>query len=73
MSLLLQFSPQFPIVIDFSVTNRPHRFIFVGYGLVASREIDDTQAPHAEGQSPAEIGARVIRPAVNDGRVHFCH
>jgi hypothetical protein len=41
------------VVVDLAVEHQPQAFIFIGHGLVASREVDDAQA--AEAQTDASV------------------
>ena len=65
-----QLPAQFPVVVDLAVEDEHERTILVVEGLVRPGEIDDGQAPEAQGGSAVvEIPFR-IGPAVGDGVGH---
>ncbi len=65
-----QLPAQFPVVVDLAVEDEHERAILVVEGLVRPGEIDDGQAPEAQGGAAVvEIPFR-IGPAVGDGIGH---
>jgi hypothetical protein len=53
---LLQAKPQIRRIKDFAVVDDPHRLPWVRHRLVAVREIQNAEPPHAQ----AELGRRII-------------
>jgi hypothetical protein len=47
MTAGLQLFPQFRVIVDFSIEYDPGSFVFVADRLVSSREIHNTEPPHA--------------------------
>src|SRR5882724_2856761 len=65
-----QIRAQFLEVIDLAIEDYPHGSVFVGHGLVAARQIDDAEAPHAEAAATGDMIAFIIRAAVPDLIAH---
>ena len=62
--------PQLLVIIDFAIKNHPHGAVFVRERLVAGREIDDAEAPHADAAASLDADALIVRTAVPDGLAH---
>ena len=56
--------PNFIVVVQLAVLNRPDASILVGERLVTALDIDDAQAPDPERDAVGRIGAAIIGPAM---------
>src|SRR6266566_5174536 len=65
-----QVRAQLAIVVDFAVEDHGNAFVFVINRLLASDEIDDRQAPHAEAHAVADYIAFRVRPAMDHAIAH---
>ena len=57
-------------VVNLAVLGGTEGPVFVGHGLMARAEIDHCQPPDSEGHGLIDVGALVVRPAVNEGGHH---
>jgi hypothetical protein len=60
-------------VVDLAVEHDPHRAVFVVDRLMAGREIDDAEAPHAERHAIGDPRTLVVRAAVPNHIAHAMH
>src|SRR5450631_2979697 len=58
------------VVVDFSVEDDPEGAIFVADGLVAGRQIDDAEAPHAQAHGTVRVHALIVGSAVHHRLAH---
>ena len=58
------------VIEDFSVEDDEVRCVFIGHGLMATRDIDNGKAAEAEGGPGVAIITGIIGPAVADGVRH---
>ena len=70
MPTRFQIRAQLAIVVDLAVEDHGNTFVFVINRLLASDEIDDRQAPHAQGHAVAYHIAFRVRPAMNHAVAH---
>ena len=61
---------QLAVVVDLAVEDHPDGAVLVGDRLVAGRDVDDAQAPHAERDAVLDVEALVVRSAVADDVAH---
>jgi hypothetical protein len=57
-------------IVNLTVINDPGAAIFVEDRLVAAREVDDTEATHAETRAIIDIEPLIVRAAVHDLLAH---
>ena len=69
----LELTPQFSIVVDLAITYEPQRALRVRKGLVAPGEVDDREAPHADGARAVRVKALVVGPAMHEDPAHCGH
>jgi hypothetical protein len=62
--------PQGSVVVDFAIENDPKRAVLVTDGLMASREVNDAEAAHAEANGAVGVDAVVIRSAMGHDIAH---
>src|SRR3990172_11770722 len=72
MSLLFQLVTQLFEIIDLSVANDPNRFVLVGNRLMASLQVNDAEAAHAEANTAVIIMPFIIRAAMHNHASHAC-
>ena len=65
-----QAGPQLLKVVNLSVANNPNCFIFVGDGLMPTREINDAQSSHSQGHAATKVHTLVVRAAMFDRFAH---
>jgi len=58
------------IVVDLAVKNDPGAAVLIGDGLLASGQIDDREAAHAETDATVYVKAVFVRTAVPDRLAH---
>ena len=51
MAALFQVSAQLAVVVDLAIKDNGDALVFVESGLFAREEVDDRQAPHAQGDA----------------------
>src|SRR5262245_59216820 len=61
---------QLLVVVDLAVEHDPNGSVFVRNRLVAVVQIDDAEAPHAEGNAVGQVDAFVVWSAVDHGVAH---
>src|SRR5262249_1140205 len=66
----LEFAAQLGEIVDLAVENDPDRLVFVVDGLLATGEVDDAEAAHAEAYGATNVDALVSGVAVNDRLAH---
>ena len=66
----LQFRHQFLEVVDFPVEHHHHRAILIEQRLLAGGEIDNRQAPVAQGHARFQMQSRFVRAAVGLAVIH---
>src|SRR4051812_10757925 len=65
-----QFCAKLGVVINFAIEDDPDRAVLVMDWLLAGRQIDDREPPHAECDARHDATSFVIRTAVADRRAH---
>jgi len=70
MASALEFGTELGKVVNFAVENNPDGSVFVKHRLVASSQIDDGKAAHAEARAVFYENAFVIRTAMYDRVAH---
>jgi hypothetical protein len=73
MAAALEFGTKFGKVVNLAVENDPGAAVFVKYGLMASREIDDTETAHAETSAVGDMDSLVVGAAIYDLLAHMVH
>jgi len=68
-----EFGTEVQEVVDFSVEDDPRIAFLVEYGLMASRDINNREAAHAETGAVDDIDAFVIGAAVHNRFAHTAH
>src|SRR5215469_1949953 len=58
------------MVVDFAIEHDPERVVFITERLMASREIDDAQAPHANPGTAFRVDAFIVRAAMRHYGAH---
>ena len=57
-------------VIDFTVENDPEALVFVVNGLLAARNVNDTESAHSQAGWAVRVDAFIVRTTVNDSLAH---
>jgi hypothetical protein len=70
VAALLEFRAKIGVVVDLTVEYDLERAVFVGHGLMAGGNIDDTQATVTEAELVFDENAGVVGPAM---RHHVSH
>ena len=68
-----QVRAQFLVVVDLAVEDDPHGTVLIGYRLVAGGEVDDAEAPHADGAAAIDVEALVVGTAMANLVAHRLH
>src|SRR5580692_9934042 len=70
VSALFEIGTQLWKVVNLAVEDHPDGSILVEHWLVASRQVDDTEAAHSQPSAVFDEDSFVIRSAVHDGLAH---
>ena len=70
MTAGLELAAQLAVVVNFAVEDDPDRARLVVHRLPAARQIDDAEAPHAEGEPRLNVHAFVVGSPVADHVAH---
>ncbi len=70
MAAGFEFAAQLREVVYLAIEDDPNALVFVVNGLVAAREIDNAEPPHAQAHRPASVNSLVVRPAMDDRLAH---
>src|SRR5437660_9134449 len=73
VSFCLKFVPQTKKIVNLSVENDPHGTVFVMDRLVATSDVDDAEAPHAQPHPTLGVYSLVVRAPVDNRSAHFMH
>jgi hypothetical protein len=66
----LELLAKFAVVIDFAVENYPGGAVPVVNGLLATLQVDDREAAHAEADGAVKIKAVVVWSTMANGSAH---
>ena len=70
MPALFELTPQLEVIVDFTVEHDPHSPVLVVNRLLAGRQVDNAQPPHAYADATGYVNAFVVRPAVRECLAH---
>src|SRR5271166_1002094 len=70
MAAAQEFRPQLLEIVNFTIEHNPDRSVLIKHRLVASSQIDDTEAAHPEAGSVFDEDAFIVRAAVHDCLAH---
>jgi hypothetical protein len=66
----LQRRTKLKVVVDLAVEDHPYGFVLVGDGLMSGVQVNDAEAPHADGAVAVQMVAFVVRAAVHNSAAH---
>jgi hypothetical protein len=73
MTAAFEFGPEFGEIVNLAVENDPCAAVFVEDGLMASGEVDDAEAAHAEASAVSDVKSLIVGAAVHDLIAHVVH
>src|ERR1017187_3807541 len=73
MAAAFELGAEFGEIVNLAVENDPCAAVFVEDGLMASGEIDDAEAAHAEASAVGDVKSLIVGAAVNDLVAHVVH
>src|SRR5271165_2057528 len=73
MAVVFELGAEFEEVVNLAVENDPGATVFVEDRLMASREVDDAEAAHAEASAIGDVDSLIVGAAIHDLFAHVVH
>src|SRR6266508_2649874 len=73
VTVALEVAAQFAVVVDLAVEDDPDGAILVRDGLVAAIQVDDAEAPHADGDAVPDVHALIVGTAMHHCAAHVAN